>query len=40
MVIIEHTGKVCFAQSAPVLQAPKSNQEKQGYLLLLDLVKK
>ena len=25
MVIIEQTGKVCFAQSAPVLQAPKSN---------------
>ena len=25
MVIIEQAGKVCFAQSAPVLQAPKSN---------------
>ena len=25
MVIVEQTGKVCFAQSAPVLQAPKSN---------------
>jgi len=25
MVITEQTGKVCFAQSAPVLQAPKSN---------------
>ncbi|MDA7796026.1 invasion associated locus B family protein [Candidatus Pelagibacter sp.] len=25
MVIIEQTGKVCFAQSVPVLQAPKSN---------------
>ncbi len=25
MIIIEQTGKVCFAQSAPVLQAPKSN---------------
>ena len=26
MVIVEQTGKVCFAQSAPVLQAPKSNK--------------
>ena len=25
MVITEQTGKVCFAQSAPILQAPKSN---------------
>ena len=25
MVINEQAGKVCFAQSAPVLQAPKSN---------------
>ncbi|MDA9995783.1 invasion associated locus B family protein [Pelagibacteraceae bacterium] len=25
MIIVEQTGKVCFAQSAPVLQAPKSN---------------
>ena len=25
MVIVEQTGKVCFAQSVPVLQAPKSN---------------
>ena len=25
MVITEQTGKVCFAQSVPVLQAPKSN---------------
>ena len=25
MIIIEQTGKICFAQSAPVLQAPKSN---------------
>jgi len=25
MVIIEQTGKVCFAQSVPVLQSPKSN---------------
>jgi invasion protein IalB len=25
MIIVEQTGKVCFAQSAPVLQSPKSN---------------
>ena len=26
MVIMEDTGKVCFAQSSPVLQAPESNK--------------
>ena len=26
MVVIEDTGKVCFAQSSPILQAPKSNK--------------
>ena len=26
MVLVEETGKVCFAQSSPVLQAPKSNK--------------
>ena len=26
MVIIENGGKVCFAQSSPILQAPKSNK--------------
>ena len=26
MVLLEPTGKVCFAQSTPVLQAPKSNK--------------
>ena len=26
MVLIEPSGKVCFAQSSPVLQAPKSNK--------------
>ena len=26
MVITETTGKVCFAQSSPILQAPKSNK--------------
>ena len=25
MIIVEQTGKVCFAQSIPVLQSPKSN---------------
>ena len=26
MVVMEATGKVCFAQSSPILQAPKSNK--------------
>ena len=26
MVVTEETGKVCFAQSSPILQAPKSNK--------------
>jgi hypothetical protein len=26
MVVTEATGKVCFAQSSPILQAPKSNK--------------
>ena len=26
MVLVESTGKVCFAQSSPVLQSPKSNK--------------
>ena len=26
MVLVEASGKVCFAQSSPVLQAPKSNK--------------
>ena len=26
MVIAENSGKVCFAQSSPVLQAPKTNK--------------
>ena len=28
MVVSEASGKVCFAQSAPVLQAPKKKQER------------
>ena len=39
-VINSDTGKVCFAQSKPVLQSPKSTLEKQDYLLALDLEKK
>ena len=39
MVMSENSGKVCFAQSIPVLQAPKKTREKQDYLLLLDQVK-
>ena len=39
-VINSDLGKVCFAQSKPVLQAPKKNLEKQGYLLALDQGKK
>ena len=35
-VIKSETGKVCFAQSKPVLQAPKTILEKQDYLLVLD----
>ena len=26
MIITEATGKVCFAQSTPILQAPKANK--------------
>ena len=26
MILVEPTGKVCFAQSIPVLQAPKTNK--------------
>ena len=26
MVLVEPTGKVCFAQSTPVLQSPKKNK--------------
>jgi hypothetical protein len=41
MVVIEATGKVCFAQSSPILQGPKSNnKEMLNCLLLLDLLKK
>ena len=39
-IIKSDAGKVCFAQSIPVLQSPKSSLEKQDYLLALDLGKK
>ena len=32
MVMSEASGKVCFAQSSPVLQAPKKIREMQDYL--------
>ena len=34
MVITETTGKVCFAQSSPVLQGPKSNNKRDAKLLI------
>ena len=38
-VINGASGKICFAQSKPVLQAPKNNPREQGYSLVLDPVK-
>ena len=32
MVVSETSGKVCFAQSIPVLQAPKKNKREKGEL--------
>ena len=32
MVMSEQSGKVCFAQSSPVLQAPKKTKGMQDYL--------
>ena len=40
MVLTETSGKICFAQSAPVLQAPKKIKEMLDCLLHLDLRKK
>ena len=34
MVVVEPTGTVCFAQSSPVLQAPKSNKRKNARLFV------
>ena len=30
MVITETSGKVCFAQSSPILQSPKSNNKRDA----------
>ena len=40
MVMSEATGKVCFAQSTPVLQAPKKSKRDARLFITLDLVKK
>ena len=32
MVMSEPSGKVCFAQSSPVLQAPKKDKRELDYL--------
>ena len=34
MVIMEATGKVCFAQSSPILQSPKSNNKRDAKLFI------
>jgi hypothetical protein len=34
MVVIETTGKVCFAQSSPILQGPKSNNKRDAKLFI------
>ena len=34
MVIMEDTGKVCFAQSSPILQSPKSNNKRDAKLFI------
>ena len=34
MVVTSDTGKVCFAQSLPVLQAPKSNNKRDAKLFI------
>ena len=34
MVVIEATGKVCFAQSSPILQSPKSNNKRDAKLFI------
>ena len=34
MVVIEDTGKVCFAQSSPILQSPKSNSKRDAKLFI------
>ena len=34
MVVTEATGKVCFAQSSPILQSPKSNNKRDAKLFI------
>ena len=34
MVVTEATGKVCFAQSSPILQGPKSNNKRDAKLFI------
>ena len=34
MVVMEDTGKVCFAQSSPILQSPKSNNKRDAKLFI------
>ena len=34
MIITEATGKVCFAQSSPILQKPKSNSKRDAKLFI------
>ena len=34
MVITETSGKVCFAQSSPILQSPKSNNKRDAKLFI------
>jgi hypothetical protein len=34
MVVMENTGKVCFAQSSPILQSPKSNNKRDAKLFI------
>ena len=40
MVLAESSGKVCFAQSSPVLQAPKNNKRDARLFVSFDLMKK
>ena len=34
MIVMEDTGKVCFAQSSPILQSPKSNNKRDAKLFI------
>ena len=36
IIVSDAEGKVCFAQSLPILQAPKKIKEMQNYLWLSD----